>query len=60
MWAFRRGGGALVALNLGDERQVLDGVDGAIVLGSDRARDGETVRGRVELRPCEAVVVSTG
>ena len=35
----------------------LDGVDGAIVIGTDRARDGERVTGALELRPREAVVV---
>jgi glycosidase len=60
VWAFRRGGGALVAVNLGERAQVLDGVEGAIVVGSDRARDGEPVRGGLELRPREAVVASTG
>jgi alpha-glucosidase len=60
VWAFRRGGGALVAVNLGREPAHLDGVDGAIVLGTDRARDGEPLRGRLELRPREAVVASAG
>jgi alpha-glucosidase len=59
VWAFRRGGGALVALNIGDRPRTLDGVDGAVVIGSDRNRDGETVGGRLELRPREAVVVSS-
>jgi alpha-glucosidase len=58
VWAFRRGGGALVAVNLGDEPTHLDGVDGAVVLGTDRARDGEALNGRLELRPREAVVAS--
>ena len=58
VWAFRRGGGALVAVNLGDEPAHLDGVDGAVVLGTDRARDGEPLSGRLELRPREAVVAS--
>jgi alpha-glucosidase len=57
VWAFRREGGALVAGNLGDAAATLD-ADGAIVLGSDRSRDDEVVRGTRELRPREAVVVS--
>ena len=58
VWAFRRGGGALVALNLGDGPARLDGVDGAIVLCTDRSRDGEALTGGLELRPREAVVAA--
>jgi alpha-glucosidase len=58
VWAFRREGGALVALNLGDEPASLDGVTGAIVIGTDRARDEELVVGSLRLGPREAVVVS--
>ena len=58
VWAFRREGGAFVALNLGAEPVSLDGVEGAIVIGTDRARDGELLTGVLELRPCEAVVAS--
>ena len=58
VWAFLREGGALVALNLGDEPARLDGVAGAIVLCTDRARDGEVVSGGLELAPRQAVVAS--
>ena len=57
-WAFTREGGALVALNLGDEPARLDGVEGAIVLCTDRSRDGEVVAGALELGPRQAVVAS--
>ena len=60
VWAFRREGGALVALNLGDRPATLGGVEGAVVLGTRRGRDGEQVAGRLELGPREAVVVSAG
>jgi alpha-glucosidase len=59
MWAFRREGGAFVALNLGDEDAVLEGVQGAIVIASDRARDEEIVEGVLELGPLEAAIVAT-
>jgi hypothetical protein len=36
----------------------LDGVDGAIVLGTDRARDGDVLWGLLELRAREAVVAA--
>jgi alpha-glucosidase len=57
VWAFRRGGGALVAINLGDEAAQL-AVDGAIVICTDRERDDETLDGTLELGPREAVVVT--
>jgi alpha-glucosidase len=58
VWAFLRGGGALVALNLGDEPARIDGVEGAIVLCTDRTRDGEGVRGGLGLGPRQAVVAA--
>src|SRR5579864_1203812 len=58
VWAFRRDGGALVALNLGDDTAQLGGIDGAIVLGTDRARAGERLAGMLELRPREAVIAA--
>ena len=58
VWAFRRGGGALVALNLGAAGVTLDGVEGTIAIGTDRARDDDPVTGMLELRPREAVVVA--
>ena len=59
VWAFRREGGAFVALNLGDRPVRLEGVVGAIVIGSDRARDDEVLSGVLELGAREAVVAST-
>ena len=58
VWAFRREGGALVALNLGDDDATLEGVHGAIVIGSDRSRDEEVLDGVLELGPLEAVIVA--
>jgi alpha-glucosidase len=59
VWAFRREGGALVALNLGDEDATLEDVYGAILIASDRARDEELVDGVLELGPLEAAIVAT-
>jgi hypothetical protein len=58
VWAFRREGGALVALNLGDDDPALAGVHGAILIASDRARDEEIVDGVLELGPLEAAIVA--
>ena len=57
VWAFRREGGAYVALNLGDAPAQIEGVAGTIAIGSDRGRDGETLTGGLGLRPREAAVV---
>jgi alpha-glucosidase len=57
VWAFRRDGGALVALNLGERAARLDGLHGSVLLATDRAREGERLRDALELRPREAVVV---
>jgi alpha-glucosidase len=59
VWAFRREGGAYVAHNLGGELVCLEGVEGAIVIGSDRDRDDEVLDGTLELRGREAVIVAT-
>jgi alpha-glucosidase len=59
VWAFRREGGALVALNLGDEDATLEDVYGAILIASDRARDEELVDSVLELGPLEAAIVAT-
>jgi hypothetical protein len=48
-----------VALNLGKEDVALEGVQGAILIASDRARDEEIVDGVLELGPFEAAIVST-
>ena len=58
VWAFRREGGAYVALNLGSALVRIDGVEGEIAIGTDRARDGEQVTGVLELRPREGVVIA--
>jgi alpha-glucosidase len=58
VWAFRREGGALVAINLGNDTARLP-LEGAVVICTDRTRDEETIDGTLELRPREAVVVTT-
>jgi alpha-glucosidase len=58
VWAFRREGGAFVALNLGDDAVELP-LDGAIVICTDRNRDGEVVDATLRLPPHEAVVASS-
>jgi alpha-glucosidase len=57
LWAWRRGDGVLVALNLGDVARTMDDVHGTIRIGTNRARDGARVDGTLSLRAREAVVV---
>ncbi|MGO9344701.1 MAG: alpha-amylase family glycosyl hydrolase, partial [Acidimicrobiales bacterium] len=57
VWAFSRGGRFVVALNLSDQTSILDGVRGAILMSTDRSREGAGVRGTVELGEWEGVIV---
>ena len=59
VWAWRRGGRTVVAVNLSDERASLPLGAGHVLLGSVRSRDGESVERAVDLDPWEAVVVAT-
>jgi alpha-glucosidase len=56
-WAWRRGDGFLVAVNLGDAPATIDGVQGQIAIATDRGRDGEDVTGALELGPAQGAVV---
>jgi hypothetical protein len=56
VWAWRRGSGTIVAVNLSDEPAALDGVEGRVRIGTRRDRDGEALHGRVELAPWEGIV----
>jgi len=56
-WAFRRGEGHAVALNLTARPRAVEGLRGEVVLSSRRAREGERVDGRVELEPWDALVI---
>jgi alpha-glucosidase len=56
-WAWRRGDAFAVGLNLSDDPLVVPDVGGAIAIGTDRARDGESVAGALALAPWEAALV---
>ena len=58
VWAWRRGGDTVVALNLGGREARVDGVDGTVRIGTRRGRDGERVSGPLRLAAREGVVVS--
>jgi alpha-glucosidase len=57
-WAWRRGDGFAVALNLSDGEVAVDGVAGRVALATSRSRDGEEVAGSVRLGPYEGVVIA--
>ncbi|MDP1846510.1 MAG: alpha-amylase family glycosyl hydrolase [Solirubrobacteraceae bacterium] len=59
-WAYRRGDGFAVAVNLSDAPVTVEGLDGAVAIATDRARDGEPVAGALELGPWEGAVVELG
>jgi alpha-glucosidase len=56
LWAYRRGDGLLVALNLGADAASVPG-DGTIAIGTHRQRDGEMIAGSLLLAPGEGVVL---
>jgi alpha-glucosidase len=56
LWAYRRGDGFLVALNLGDREASLP-AEGEIAVATRRDRDGERVGGTLTLGPGEGAVV---
>jgi alpha-glucosidase len=57
-WAWRRGAGTAVGVNLGDAPVAIDGISGSILLGTNRARDGEPIAS-LALIPGEGAVVAT-
>ena len=57
VWAWRRGDGYLVAVNLSDRPRAVRGVQGAIRLDTGLARIGEQATGTLRLAPWEGAVV---
>jgi glycosidase len=57
VWAWRRGEGATVAVNLSDRPRVVQGVSGTIGLDTGLSRRGERVAGRLRTEPWEGVVL---
>ncbi len=56
-WAFGRGARATIVLNLSDASIRVTGPEGAIQVGTNRARDGERVAGMLPLQPWEGAVI---
>jgi alpha-glucosidase len=60
VWAWRRGEGIDVAVNLSGEAASLPLGPATIEIGTDRSRDGETVDGELRLGPWEGAVLRRG
>ena len=56
VWAWRRGAGHFVVLNMTDELAVVSGLDGTLRISTERPRDGELVAGEVDVAPWEGVI----
>jgi alpha-glucosidase len=56
-WAWRRGDGVTVAVNLGAGRVDVEDIEGTVVLATDRAREGELIAGRLQFAAAEGAVV---
>jgi alpha-glucosidase len=61
LWAWQRGSATVVALNLSAERGevALPGTTGAVVIGTDRAREGSPVGDALAIDAWEGVVVTS-
>jgi alpha-glucosidase len=59
-WAWRRGDGFAVAVNLADASLAVNGIRGRIAIATDRAREGEVVADGLPLEAYEAIVVELG
>jgi alpha-glucosidase len=59
VWAWNRGDGHVVALNMTDEPVVLPDVEGTVLIGSGDFRTGEPVAGTLGLAPWEGVICAT-
>jgi len=57
VWAYRRGDGHAVVLNLSGAEATIDGLAGTVALATDRARDGEALEGALTLAPSQGAVV---
>jgi alpha-glucosidase len=59
VWAWQRGGGTTIALNLSGTSLRIPAIGGTIVISTTRSRDGERVDGGLELGPWEGAICSS-
>ena len=58
LWVWRRGRGHVVAVSFAAHDATLDGCTGRVLIGTDRARDGEGFTGSLLVRASEGLVAS--
>jgi alpha-glucosidase len=58
-WAWRRGRGTTIALNLSDSSLRIPAMGGSIVISTTRSRDGERITGDLVLGPWEGAICSS-
>jgi alpha-glucosidase len=59
-WAWRRGDRHAVIVNFSDDDLSVDDLDGRVLVGTDRARDGEAFTGSLQLRGWEGCIAEIG
>ena len=59
VWAWQRGGGTTIALNLSEEPVDVPANGGTVVMSTIRSRDGERVDGGLALSPWEGAICSS-
>lgn len=57
-WAWQRGSGTTIALNLSDASLRIPAIGGAVLISTTRAREGEWVDGALALGPWEGAICS--
>jgi alpha-glucosidase len=60
VWAWRRGGHTIVAVNLSHDPSSITTGAGTIAIGTRRERDGEPIEGELSLGPWEGAVLRVG
>jgi alpha-glucosidase len=56
-WAWRRGEGTTIVVNLSDDDVTIDGLSGSVTFATDRSRAGEAVSGAIAVPAWHGVVV---
>ena len=57
VWRFKRGDTLMVVLNLSDRPAQVNDLDGTILVGTDRGREGAKISGNMQLSPWEGLLV---
>jgi alpha-glucosidase len=58
-WAWQRGRGTTIALNLSGDPSRIPGITGTILIGTTRTRDGQPIDGDLTLGPWEGAICSS-